>query len=103
MNLWITEVRGQFLDELIGDSAPHLDAHRPLVKQLLGRFHEAILETGLQCRVALIPQKYRVSYVTFVVRISVGKHRQAERVEHFDGAHVYASAVDAGEIERKEV
>src|ERR1044072_391964 len=101
--LRVVQVREQLLDELFGDGTSQLKAHGPFVKQLLRRFFKLILQTVLQGRVALVPQKYRVRYVAFIVCVSVGQHRQTERVEHFNRTHIDTAAVNTGEIEREEI
>ena len=37
------------------------------------------------------------------MRISVGQHRQTQRVEHFHAAHIHAHTDRAGKIKWKEV
>src|SRR6185503_150171 len=48
-------------------------------------------------------QKQRHGHVAFVVWVRVHQQRNSQRVEYFDGGHVYASADDATHVKRKEV
>src|SRR5215203_4423779 len=64
-DLWIFQLSDELPYKLIRYHTSKFEAHGPLVKEFLRRFHKTILQTALQSRIARVSQEQRIRKVAF--------------------------------------